>query len=249
MSIYLATGVTPGYEKAKRFLETSGGIGNVPITVFGVDYPHFAPFTKDGLNWRHVDYSKLKAQLPKRMLQAGNFTEVAPPHWMDLDTIIFVDADAYFQRPFTDAELELFRSVSLGEMAIGYNMPNHNQTLLEEAPRLSPLKPIPEIARLFPGLEKMACRNFGFVVADFATWKELYRRYLQLHEKIESTFANPARVQFGALYAIQSGLMRIIDLPPAIHSHGHCGIKHGLVKGQDGTWRQDGEVVCFAHAL
>lgn len=246
--IRLATGVTPNYlPRAAAFLESLKKC-NIPTTLFAVN------FDRDPPNLWHmervlVDYNKATVQLPKFMLQHGGFTQFAPANWKEDDVIIFTDADAILQRPFTDDEIVSMLSVGENEMQVGYNRPNDAQTLHHEATCVFPRKPLTEIYTIFPGTEKMLCRNFGFVVGRLSAWRELFKRTVALEPNCRACFSNPARVQFMACYALQQPGMRITELSPVIHAHGHLGLKHGLEKGPDGLWRQDGQVVAFAHAL
>ncbi len=172
----------------------------------------------------------------------------APKEWQDDDVVIFVDSDAYFQRPFTDTELAAFSAVAPGELLASYNCPNHEQTLLSEAGDLFPKKPMAQIEQLLPGMGEMRCRNWGFVVATLATWRELHRRTVAIWPIVDACFDNPARVQLACLYAVQSPGMTLSELPPLAHHHGHHSVKTGLTKDND-VWRLNGEVVAFAHAL
>lgn len=242
--IHLCTGITPNYlPRATPFLDSLVKHANIPVAAFAVDFG--SPLYQ--LPCVMVDYAKCPLRLPKFMLQTGGFTHFVD--WPDGDVVIFTDADAVLQRPFTDEEKQRFSSVWAGEFLVGYNMPNQAQTLAQEAPRLSPKMPVDEIETLWPGIRGMACRNFGFVVARMSAWRKLLAETIALESLCAFTFDNPARVQFMACYAIQRGGYVMSGLSPVTHAHGHCGLKDGLTKGEDGLWRQDGEVVAFAHAL
>lgn len=243
----LATGVTPNYlPRATRFLESLGQYHSVHTTLFAVNFTSPPSVSVDHVQL--VDYSKATVQLPKFMLQHGGFTQFTPAGWAEDDVIIFTDADAYLQRNFTPAELESMLAVGENEMQVGYNRPNDRQTLQHEATCIFPKRSMEEIYRIFPGTDQMECRNFGFVVGRLSAWRELFRRTVALEPNCEACFGNPARVQFMACYALQQPGMRITELSPLIHAHGHIGLKHGL-ENRGGVWHQDGQVVAFAHAL
>jgi hypothetical protein len=246
--IRLATGVTPNYlPRAAVFLESLHKC-NVPSTLFAVNFDRDPPGLWHVNQRVLVDYRKATIQLPKFMLQHGGFVQFAPECWADRDIIIFTDADAILQRSFTEEELQSLRAAE-GEFLVGYNRPNDNQTLDHEASCLQPKVPLSEVYRRFPGTDKIPCRNFGFVSATFASWKELFRRTVALEGNCSTCFWNPARVQFMACYAIGQPGLRFGDLSPVVHAHGHLGLKHGLEKRADGLWYQDGQLVAFAHAL
>lgn len=250
MTIRLSSGITPNYvARATGFLESvKRHCWNVRPLIFA---PNFPDATRQVLDVPCVafDYARCALNLPKFMVQNGAFTAFAPADWDEDDVIIFTDADACFQRPFSPEELDLFASVPPGTMLADYNCPNHHQTLLSEAHDLFPKRPMAEIERDFPGMEKIECLNWGFVVATLATWRELHRRTVALWPACDASFGNPARVQLVSVYGASQPGMSVRRLPAAIHAHGHHGIKHGLEKGRDGLWRQHGAVVAFAHAL
>jgi hypothetical protein len=243
----IATGVTPNYlPRASRYLETLGQYSNIPSTLFAVNFtkPPNVPVNQIQI----VPYSRATVQLPKFMLQHGGFAQWTPPGWKDTDAIVFTDADAYLQRPFHREEIESMSVVADGEMQVGYNRPNDRQTLAHEATCVFPRKPLDEIHRIFPGIENMECRNFGFVVGRLSTWKELFKRTVALWPACDACFSNPARVQFMCCYALHQPGLKLADLSPAIHAHGHIGLKVGLEKKGE-QWFQDGQLVAFAHAL
>ena len=243
----LATGITPNFvPRADRFLKSLARFRDVQSTIFAVNFPSIPNFEVNHI--QSVDYNAATVKLPKFMLQHGGFAQFAPAYWVDEDVIIFTDADAYLQRNFLPAEIDSMLSVAEGEMQVGYNRPNDAQTLQHEATCIFPKKPLPEIYREFPGTDGMFCRNFGFVVGRLSTWKELFRRTVALWPKCDACFGNPARVQWVACYALQQPGLRLADLSPVIHAHGHCGLKHGLERRGE-EWFQDGKLVAFAHAL
>jgi hypothetical protein len=247
--IRLATGVTPNYlPRASVFLESLRKC-NVETSLFCVNFDRDPPGHWHINNRILVDYSKATVQLPKFMLQHGGFVQFAPGDWSDNDVIIFTDADAVLQRPFTPEELKSMELVGEMEMQVGYNRPNERQTLAQEAPLLSPNMSIGAINAQFPGIDQMECRNFGFVVGRLSAWRELFTRTVALEPRCASCFGNPARVQFMCCYALQRQGLRLTGLSPVIHAHGHIGLRNGLKQEVNGVWTQDGEVVAFAHAL
>ena len=247
--IRLATGVTPNYlPRARAFITSLNQHCNVEPNVFAVNfYPEHPNF--GAIPAIPVDYNQAWIRLPKFMLQHGGFCQFAPRSWDDNDIVIFTDADAILQRPFTKTELAEFEELPPRFILAGYNMPNEKQTLMDEATRISPTTGLDAILAAFPAANRMACRNWGFVVASMWTWRELCADVLKLDTICANHFMNPARVQWMCCYAAQRGHLELRDLSPVIHAHGHCGLKDGLTKGEDGLWRQDGKVVAFAHAL
>jgi len=247
--IRLATGVTPNYlPRATPFLESLRKC-NVPSALFAVNFDRDPPGLWHVNERILVDYSKARIQLPKYMLQHGGFVQFLPEAWKDTDVVVFTDADAVLQRPFSDEERASMGSVKDGEFQVGYNRPNDAQTLRHEATCLQPKVSLDEVHRRFPGTENIPCRNFGFVVATVASWRELFKRTVALEKDCGECFWNPARVQFMACYAIGQPGLKFVDLSPVLHAHGHIGLKVGLEKKQDGLWYQDGQLVAFAHAL
>jgi len=178
-TLRLATGVTPNYlPRATRFLQSLEKFHCVDTTMFAVNFESIPRVGTDCVQL--VDYAKAAVQLPKFMLQHGGFTQFAPAYWSDNDVIVFTDADAFLQRNFTAEEIGSMLSVGENEMQVGYNRPNERQTLRQEADCIFPLKPMSEIEKIFPGIESMECRNFGFVVGRLSAWRELFRRTVAL---------------------------------------------------------------------
>ncbi len=250
--IYLSSGISSNYvPRATRYLESVKqhfGAGS-PVTplMFAVNFP---PDAKDilGVPAVPVDYARMPLQLPKVMLQQGQFVCAAPQDWRDDDIVIFTDADAYFQRPFTDAELAAFAAVKPGEFLGDYNVPDKFQSLLSECRDLFPKIPMAGIENAFPGMDAIPTVNWGFIVARLDSWRELNRRTIASWPRVDQCLDNPARVQFACIWEATRPGLSIGKLPIGIHAQGHHGVQTGLTKDND-VWRLNGEVVAFAHAL
>lgn len=238
-----ATGITQNYEPRAMEFIYSAMTHRIPVRLYLVDY-FDTPTRLCHLPCRPIRYANLPHQLPKWMLQHGGFTifENEPD---DL-VIAFLDADARFQRPFTQAEYD-FMTPRPGEFLIGRNKTDPNQPLLDEA-RLVSATPEEELIRAFPGCESMVCRNFGFVVARNGDWKKLYARFNELWPEVLARFSNPAQVQWLCMYVVQKHLSLGPELPLSIHAHGHHGLAPG-VHCQNGTWMLNDQVIAFAHNL
>ena len=248
--IRLATGITPNYLPRARPYLGSLSICNVDTSVFAVNFMACDEKKLYGIRAIPVDYALASLPLPKFMLQTGGFTQFAPSDWADDDVVIFTDSDAILQRPFTPKELEEFANWPEMTFGAAYNLPNVPQTLLDESTRIFPKVGPAIINERLPGLAAMTCLNFGFVVARLSAWRILLSETIKLWPTVNACFDNPARVQFCALYAIQRSVgLKLVELSPLLHAHGHCGLRNGVARGEDGLWRQDGEVVAFAHAL
>jgi hypothetical protein len=130
----------------------------------------------------------------------------------------------------------------------GRNNPDPYQTLENEAMLIGPNLPRAEIDIVWPGYEKMLCRNFGFVVARISTWKRIYAGVIKLWPAANRCFWNPAVVQFVSLYSAYSQGMTCRDLDPTIHNHGHLGLVEGSELIDD-AWHWRGKKTLFAHAL
>ncbi len=246
--IYLSSGISENYvARATPFLNSIKKHLNVPCLIFAVDFCGH-PSEILGVQCVNVDYTKCTFQYPKKMLQSAAFTLFMPSNWQDDDVIIFCDADAYFQRPFTDSELAAFAAVKPGQFLGDYNCPNHWQSLLSEARDLFPKMPMEKIETMFPGMHTTETVNWGFIVARLGTWKELHSRTVEIWPQVDAAFGNPARVQLACIYAASQPGMEISKLPLGCHAHGHHGVQTGLTKDND-VWRLNGEVVAFAHAL
>lgn len=253
MNIYLSSGISSNYlPRATGYLESVKkhfpADGPVRPLMFAVDY---AAHVRDllGVPCVPICENQIRLQLPKKMLQNGLFTDFAPSDWKDDDVVIFTDADAYFQRPFTEAEIAAFAAVKPGEFLGDYNCPNHWQSLLSEAADLFPKCSMAAIENAFPGMEKLETKNWGFIVARLDSWRELNRRTIASWPRVDASFGNPARVQLACIWEASQPGLSIGRLPVGIHLQAHHGIQKGAEKGSDGLWRLNGEVCAFAHAI
>ena len=238
-----ATGITPNDEsRAREFLESVLKY-NIHTRVHLVNYPEIPPLMEEH-SCKLVDYSQLTYPLPKFMLQHGGFTLFE--NWSDRHVVAFLDADARFQRPFTQDEYD-FMNPQPGEFIIGRNKIDPNQPLLDEATLVS-VTTAEELIRVFPGCEHMVCRNFGFVVARNEDWKKLYVKFNELWPEVLARFNNPAQVQWLCMYVVQKYFKLGPELPLSIHAHGHHGLAPGI-HCQNGTWMHNDTVVAFAHNL
>ena len=250
----IAAGITPSFEgRAKPFLDSAYTHGINPIVIC-VDYPVGPPDFKRPKVPKHlterfrclnIAASKVICPVPNKMLQHGAFTQLFPDAHGD-EVFVFVDADAVWQRPMSDVEIGML-DCPHGQFMAGRNNPDETQTLAHEATLLSPKISESELLRLFPGHDKMLCRNWGFVSATLQTWRELYRGVTALWPFTERAFANPAMVQWISCYVAQLD-HKLVDLPLFIHAHGHRGIPPGLHKLDD-KWFHEMTEVLYAHAL
>ncbi len=260
-----ATGITPNFEPRAHELFRTALVHNIPLVVFLVNYEGRIPDCCVGLKTIQVNYNEVELQAPKFMLQHGAFTQWADElPCDDSEVVVFVDADAYFQRPMTKEEIELIDGTLLGEFKIGRNNPDPTQTLENEAMFLGPSCTPSDIARRFPPgsespyINEMLCRNFGFVAAGLEDWKALYFDMKKHWSDALRTFSNPALVQWVSLYCVQRYQWIGDELPLSIHAHGHLGLAPGVGKRLD-TWYhaekdKDGfavreRVIFYAHAL
>lgn len=245
MSLTFATGVTPNFEpRAERFWPSIREY-QIPFLVFLVNYGNI-PHIYDGLAVQRVNYADVLCKVPKTQMQHGAFTQF----WRgsDNDVVAYCDADARFQRPLTPEETAFLSSVGPNDFMAGRNNPDPYQTLENEATLIGPNLPRAEIDMVWPGYEKMLCRNFGFVVARVSTWKRIYAGVIKLWPAANRCFWNPAVVQFVSLYSAYSQGMHCIDLDPVIHNHGHLGLVEGS-EVIDDAWHWKGSKTLFAHAL
>ncbi len=252
-TIRLSSGISENYlsratgylESVKRHFPANGPV--VP-TMFAVDY---AQHVRDLLGVPCVPLTReqMKIIYPKLMLQSGMFTDFAPTDWKDDDVIIFTDADSYFQRPFTEAELAAFAAVKPGEFLGDYNVPDQLQSLLSECRDLFPKIPMAGIENAFPGMNAIPTKNWGFIVARLDSWRELNRRTIASWPRVNGCLDNPARVQFACIWEASQPGLSIGDLPKGVHLQAHHGVQKGAEKGSDGVWRLHGEVCAFAHAI
>lgn len=254
--IYIATGLTINYlDRARPYLDDMARLGsrnNALPVAFCVNDPDTGrpwrgPLPVPTIQTVNVDYSAT-LRLPKYMLQSGGFTDFAPGNWRDDDVIIFTDADARLQRPFTAHERDLFEGITHGEFLIGRNRPEGGQTLAQEALCLQPHVPTETLAARFPGHESMSCRNTGFVVARLYTWRALLAACKTIWVEVALSFGNAAAVQWMMCYVIQRDNYKLGDLDLTVHAHGHLGLPEGVNKRGE-QWFYHEELIAYAHAL
>ena len=163
--------------------------------------------------------------------------------------IAFTDADAVLQRPFTSEEIAFMDEIQPGDVLIGRNAPDPNQTLLDESTKIMPKVSQAVINFRFPGIDWMRCANCGFVVATLGTWKRIYAEFCKIWRAVDVSFDNPAKVQFGVCFVVQNSKeFNLRELPLTIHAHGHLSLPPG-VHFTDGKWMCGEHVIAFAHAL
>lgn len=241
-----STGVTPNFAPRAAKLWPSVRAHGIPFLVHLVDHPVGPPPEHcAGLPTRRVRYADVVPPVPKTQLQHGAWTQF----WTgpEDEVVGFCDADAFFQRAPTAAELALMDAPD-GVLLAGRNKPDPAQTLADEAQCLTPTVDAAELARRFPGFETMKCRNWGFVVGRVNTWRTLLGHVRAHWADTARCFRNPAMVQWVSLYCAQRYL-RLDDLPLSIHTHGHLGRPPGVTCDADGIWRVDGETILYVHAL
>lgn len=251
MSIWIATGITRNFlPRAREYLDTLALHEPRRGHIFTVDFDA-VPQDRIGLSSQLLPYRDVLPQ-PKFMLQAGSFADHAPPHWSPEDVVVFTDADGRWQRPLSDHEIaDFIARTKDGGVLIGPNRPEQSeQTLAEESLCLFPAVDPDEVERRFPEQRDFVCRNTGFVVARLSTWKQLHRRYREIWPKVEVTWGNAAKVQWGIVYTVQKWPeLRLELLSRAVHSHGHLSLADGLERDAMGLWRYRGELIAFAHSL
>lgn len=243
--IVFSSGVTANFlPRAPRMWDSIRQHG-IPFHLFLVDFTPFDDRFRD-ISTQTIRYADVKCPVPKTQMQHGAFTQF----WQgsDDDVCCYVDSDAYFQRPLKPEETAFLSSVGPNEFMAGRNNPDPYQTLENEAMLIGPNVPRAEIDLVWPGYDRMLCRNFGFLVARVATWKRIYAGVIKLWPAAHRCFWNPAVVQFVSLYSGYSQGMVCRDLDPVVHNHGHLGLVPGseLI---DGAWHWNGKKTLFAHAL
>lgn len=248
MSVWIATGITHSYlARAEAYLASLRRHEPARSHVFTVN---FHPGQDIGLRHSFVDYEKcLKAD--KFMLQMGAWTVACPPEWRLDDVVAFTDADCSIQRPLSGEEIAYFEHGTLhGGVLIGRNKPDPTQTLAEESFDLFPQANPQEIARRFPGLDRMLAKNTGFLVATVATWRRLYADVQKIWPLVARMWTNPARVQMAICIVVQSNAgYRLGDLDLSIHAHAHLGMPPEVAIGEDGVARHRDRVIFMRHVL
>jgi hypothetical protein len=162
----------------------------------------------------------------------------------DKDHIIHIDADMILQRPFTKEELNTINNLKHGEVGASYTS-EPTMTLLDEAPRLNPIKPTLELLNVFPHppFEPLFCA--GLIACTVKTYREvIFRHYQNNLDKAMSCFDHHAAGQWLMNYIVYKHA-KFVDLGRTFH-HGDWFIGSDKQE-KDNKLLYKGEVVLFNH--
>jgi hypothetical protein len=179
------------------------------------------------INMSHED--NFGAPSGTHSIQHGSFMkyfEETMPESLD-DLFVFSDADILIQRSFKAHELDRLSTLDEDSIMVGWNS-GPNETLALEGSRLRPFIKFDALLSDW-GLDivENPCFNVGVSIATGHAWKRIYNRYMELWDKVCTTFAHRARQQWLISYVISDLGMDYMVMPYEIHTHQHYGLPEG----------------------
>jgi len=191
------------------------------------------------------------------VVQHGAFLKTLRNHGQinDSTTILFVDVDAKFQRPFDAEELRLIEGVGVNHYLVGPNRIHDRPELWgDEAPRVLPTEAYHHEYR--GQFDRVPVFNTGFLAMNAMTYEQVYGRALNFIHNYGHWFQHHAATQLFLCAAMWELGLRSLAAPLTLSAHGHCGTPPGLKIVDDEAYiasDQNGNVrldkVAYAHML
>jgi hypothetical protein len=179
--------------------------------------------------------------------QVGHFLDYLPEHVLEIDTILFVDVDAVFQRPFEPDEIMRIANLCKWNVLIGPNrFHDRLETWVDEAPRILPT---PAYYKEYNGsFDDVPIGNCGFIAMQVSAYRQVWDAYQELTRKHGHWFTHHAGTQIFLCAAFQACGLELVGVPPWMSAHGHCGTPPGIVNYHGRIYYKD-KLVSYAHAL
>jgi hypothetical protein len=178
-------------------------------------------------------------------IQHGSFTLLSPG---DNEVVMYTDGDLFMQRPLSPQELEFLETFPDDAVALSWNS-GADETLMVEAARLQPKRPLSELVESFGELVNTApCFNVGVLIARQKTWRAIYHQYMLNWERVGEYLAHRARQQWLICYTIAALGLDVHLLPYSFHAHGHYGIPDGVYRTNTGAFYKN-DLVLLRHKL
>lgn len=174
-------------------------------------------------------------------VQQGCFLEVLGAS--DDDVIVFTDGDIRMQRPPSNAELAWLHALPDRTIALGWNA-GPDDTLANEAHRLALAS---EGYAPFEAYRHRRIYNWGVAITRVATYRAIYRRYLELWPSYAPHTTHYAATQLLLCAAVYQLGLHIWELPYSVHAHGVFGGPLPGVEAQGDMLFVDGMPALFRH--
>ena len=200
--------------------------------------------------WEIFNLDEFPSVMPHKIVQHGEWLDLAPPNLEPEDVVLFVDADCVMQRPFTQQELDFFKGMGFGEMAGYYNMGpfyglyNEGWTLAKPRSNAALVKAY----QLLKDKKDEATFNGGFLAARVDTWK-VHRQFFEKYWPI----INDAWEHYGKMQILISYVMHrhliARPLPSTVTTHGMMDFMPSEVNFNGTTVEVNRVPVAVRHAL
>jgi hypothetical protein len=165
----------------------------------------------------------------------------------DGTVVLFVDADAVFQRPFTGEEINHIEQVGTNNYLVGVNRIHDRPELWQdEAPRILPTE---SYHREYRGqFDDVPVFNTGFLAMHTGVYQTVYHRVVNFVKTYGHWFQHHAATQIFLCAAMHKLGLRHVPAPLDMAAHGHCGTPPGVTI-EDNKAFHNGRLIAYAHAL
>jgi hypothetical protein len=257
-NIYLVAGFNKAYlKKSEPYLATMNQNSQVNNIIITLDFEINAWYKErfDSIRFIKIFSTQVKSPNSNACMQHGGFLEVLD-FVKNEDVLIFTDTDIKIQRSFNGSDLEMLESCIDGDVFVGFNG-EEDLTLLDDSMELDPNVTAEELLRKYPELSEFKSYNTGVIVANYKTYRQLYREYQRHWDEFSPFLGAYVKQQVLLSYLIQK-YFHLRLLPYIMHSHANSSpIKKYSSKKRIGYIGDDdkvgfklcigGEIVVFNH--
>ena len=174
------------------------------------------------------------------IIQHGDFLAIKGP-WNANDYILWVDCDAYFQRPLAECDISNFSKKAI---CAGVLPNKGEETLRHEYYRLggtcTPEKNLMELGFSTEILD-YATLNTGAVGATLCNWEKMRGFYNEKAHEIKKYFSHYARQQF-LMSLITYSHFNFSKMPKYTHCDGHYQIPDNIISERSKWVYDDGQI-------
>jgi len=203
-------------------------------------------FSYNSIKISRIKESSIECMNQNKCLQHGEFIKSeAFSCYDDNDVIFFTDGDIVLQRKLSDKEINEYKSMSFGDVFVGFNA-SQTDTLNDEFNRIGFTGVFSE--KINKDFFDNKVYNTGILAMTKKTWDVLFFEYKKLYDEINLMFNHYAKQQWLISYIITTNnLFNVIEMPYDIHNHCHYEPPAGTVKDENNVVYYNGNVVLFKH--
>jgi len=244
MKLLLSFSFNKGYRYAHGFLQSVKKHLNIPYVGLALG------------DWGDEDHPDGMLALPepgemfgRPIVQHGKFlrTLYDAGDIEDGTIVMFVDADAIFQRAFTGEEINYLEHVGTNNYLVGPNRIHDRPELWgDEAPRILPTAAYQKEYR--GQFDQVPVFNTGFLAMRAGVYQSVYHRVLGMVESHGHWFQHHAATQLFLCAAMHDLGLRHLPVPLDMAAHGHCGTPPGVTV-KDNKAFHEGRLIAYAHML